>query len=325
MDNVRLLLPDAAMRLLPCVVLLAGPVLAQPAVLFQPTVGTPTRVTLSGRVLKSAPSRSSSVVGQNVRRLTSSNWEGALVEVAFGGQSTTVTSGHDGDFQATLEAPAAAPFEVGLSAASAHVRGATASALVDVLAPAAPFVVVSDFDDTVAVTNVVDPRGLLTAALGQDELTQPVVPGMAGFYQCLRSGHAARPAFMLVSGSPLQYLDRVRAFLLRHGFPPFGIALRNLGPASLRDYKQPVIRALLKALPNPVVLVGDSGEHDPEVYRQIRDEFPGRVAAIYIRNAGRAETPKRFAGMLLFDEPAQALADAVSRGLAQADCTLEKP
>lgn len=325
MDIVQPLLPDAAMRLLRWLLLLAVPAWAEPAVLLQPTLGTPSRVTLSGRVLKSAPSKGTSVVERNLRLLASNNWEGASVEVAFGGKRTTVTSGHDGDFEATLEAAAGAPFEVGLSSASAHVRGATASALVDVVAPAAPFVVISDFDDTLAVTDVVHPRGLLTASLGQDEQTQPVVPGMAGFYRCLRVGHAARPAFMLVSGSPLQYLERVRAFLKRHGFPPFGIALRDLGPATLRDYKQPVIRALLRALPNPVVLVGDSGEHDPEVYQQLRDEFPGRVAAIYIRNAGHTDAPKRFEGMLLFDEPAQALADAVSRGLAKADCKLEQP
>jgi phosphatidate phosphatase APP1 len=81
-----------------------------------------------------------------------------------------------------------------------------------------------------------------------------------------------------------------------------------------------VIRALLKAVPNQVVLVGDSGEHDPEVYRQMRDEFPDRVLAIYIRNAGHAADPQRFEGMLLFDRPAQAARDAVARGLANGDC-----
>jgi phosphatidate phosphatase APP1 len=125
---------------------------------------------------------------------------------------------------------------------------------------------------------------------------------------------------MLVSGSPRQYLERIRGFLGRNGFPVFGIALRDLGPRTLSDYKQPIIRRVMNEVPNPVVLVGDSGEHDPEVYRQIAGEFPGRVKAIYIRNAGHAEDPKRFEGMLLFDEPAQAAADAVTKGLLSAEC-----
>ena len=76
----------------------------------------------------------------------------------------------------------------------------------------------------------------------------------------------------------------------------------------------------MKEVPNDVVLIGDSGEHDPEVYAQMRAEFPGRVKAIYIRNAGHAEDVKRFAGMLLFKHPREAALDAVTRGLASPEC-----
>jgi phosphatidate phosphatase APP1 len=314
------------LRCLLAVVLTLGPAaLAEPAVLLQPAIGTPQRVTLSGRTLKAAPGAGSSVVSRNLRLLTANNWEGATVEVAFGGQTASVTSGRDGAFSVTLEAAAGKPFEVGLWAASAHVRGATTAATVEVLSPDAPYFVISDFDDTLAVTGVIDTGAMLTSALGRDETTQPVVPGMAAFYGCLREVSAARPAFMLVSGSPIQYLDRVRGFLNRHGFPVFGIALRDLGPATLRGYKQPVLRALLRAVPNRVVFVGDSGEHDPEIYAQLRDEFPGRVAAIYIRDAGRAADPKRFEGMFLFSDPAAALADARAQGLASQLCGEPSP
>jgi hypothetical protein len=293
---------------------------AQPLVLLEPSVGTPTQVTVSGRVLKHAPSKGSSVVSKNVRWLTTSGWEGATVEVRFEGQSATVTSGHDGDFEVTVHAPAGKPFEVGVGTAEAHVSQATSAAIVKTLSPSAPFFVVSDLDDTLSITNVVHKGALIKAALAQDESSQPAVPGMAAFYQCLEHDKPAKPAFMLVSGSPFQYLERISRFLTRNGFPLFGIALRDLGPSTLHDYKQPVIRRLLNEIPNQVVLVGDSGEHDPEVYRQMNAEFPGRVKAIYIRNAGHAEDPKRFEGMFLFDEPAQAVADAVTRGLVTAEC-----
>jgi hypothetical protein len=37
----------------------------------------------------------------------------------------------------------------------------------------------------------------------------------------------------------------------------------------------------------PFVLIGDSGQHDPEIYRQIVEEHLGRVLAVYIRNVSR--------------------------------------
>lgn len=288
--------------------------------LLFPAVGTPGQVTLSGRVLKHASSGGSSTFSKNLRRLTSSNWNGASVEVRYADRSAVVVSGHDGNFSVTLSGEKK-PFEVGLATAEAFVKGAEAGiATVDIVAANASFFVVSDFDDTLAVSNVVKGTQLVKAALMQDELSQPVVEGMAEFYGCLKDDKPARPGFALVSGSPAQYTGRVRQFLSTHGFPVFGLYLRDLGPGTLSNYKQPVIRALLKELPNEVVLVGDSGEHDPEVYAQMNQEFPGRVKAIYIRDAGHAENLERFKGMTLFKTPKEAALDAVTKGLASAQC-----
>jgi phosphatidate phosphatase APP1 len=66
--------------------------------------------------------------------------------------------------------------------------------------------------------------------------------------------------------------------------------------------------------------VGDSGEHDPEVYAQIREEFPGRVRAIYIRDAGRTEQASRFQDMVLFQDVRSAAEHAVQAGLARPAC-----
>jgi phosphatidate phosphatase APP1 len=56
------------------------------------------------------------------------------------------------------------------------------------------------------------------------------------------------------------------------------------------------------------------------VYEQIRDEFPGRVKAIYIRDAGRTEDKQRFTDMVLFKEASEAAAHAVKSGLADPAC-----
>ncbi len=130
--------------------------LAQPVVLLFPAVGTTTQVTLSGRVLKNGPSGGSSTISRNLRRLTTSNWGGAEVDVRFQGQQSVVTSGHDGNFEATFTSDKK-PFPSGLWTAEAGVKGAEPGrTTVDVMSDKAPFFVISDFDDTVAITNVTE-------------------------------------------------------------------------------------------------------------------------------------------------------------------------
>jgi len=52
-----------------------------------------------------------------------------------------------------------------------------------------------------------------------------------------------------------------------------------------RDYKLTQIREILATYPAlPFILVGDSGQEDPEIYGTLVNEFPGRILAIYIRN-----------------------------------------
>lgn len=299
--------------------LAATPSSAAPAVLLLPALGGPDAVTLQGRVLAAAP-HGSSPLSRNLRSLTASNLKGARVELSFLGAEAQVTSDEGGNFQATLTPPKGRHFPAGRQEAQALVMGTRVTARVEVLSDAVPFLVISDFDDTLAVSEVTHPDKLLTNALLREGDTQLAVSGMAGFYGCLGTPGQA-PAFALVSGSPVQFLPRVSTFLAKNGFPPgFGLYLRDLGPGTLSGYKQPILRELLRRFSLPVVLVGDSGEKDPEVYAQIRDEFPGRVRAIYIRDAGHAENAARFKDMLLFKDPSAAAQEAVRVGLASSAC-----
>jgi phosphatidate phosphatase APP1 len=61
-----------------------------------------------------------------------------------------------------------------------------------------------------------------------------------------------------------------------------------------RDHKRAAISALLQAYPAlPFILIGDSGENDPEVYSDIVRRFPKRIRVIYIRSVNRQ--PRRAA------------------------------
>ncbi len=308
------------MKALLLTLLLPSAAPAEPGVLLLPAIGTPDGLVVSGRVLKDVPTGGSSTLSRNLRRLAESGWEGAPLSVKFGAVEQKVTSGGAGDFTARLQA-GKQPFAAGPGTVEAHLEHVSpATAEVEILSPEAPFFVVSDFDDTLAVTQVVHKTKLFESALLKDETTQPAVPGMAQLFQCIKRVGPRAPAFALVSGSPIQYGPRIAAFLSRNGFPFLGLYLRELSPKTLENYKQPVIRELMKQVPNQVVFFGDSGEHDPEVYAQMRQEFGARVLRTYIRNAGHADDKKRFEGAVFFEQASEAAHDAAAHGLADPAC-----
>lgn len=300
--------------------LIAAPAFAAaPHILLFPAIGQPGEVAVHGRVLKQAPSRGSSSLSRNLRRLTTSEWEGAPVELTFAGTTVKTRSGEDGVFEAVFR-PAEGTVTPGLHQVEARVPGAATRSSVRIVADGAPFFVISDFDDTVAISNVIRRRQLLKAALLQDSPTQPAVKGMNGFYQCLVEDRTPNPGLAFVSGSPHQFGPRIAAFLTHNQFPIAGLYLRNWGPDTVSGYKQPVIRRLLGQMKQGAILVGDSGEADPEVYKQIRKEFPGRVKDIYIRDAGRSADAARFEGMVLFKDAREAATHALGKGYIQQAC-----
>jgi phosphatidate phosphatase APP1 len=119
-------------------------------------------------------------------------------------------------------------------------------------------------------------------------------PGVAAFYQALeQGGDGARlnPIFY-VSSSPWNIHDIIADFMDIQRIPRGPINLRDwdivlsaLTSSRLGNFKEPVIRELLELYPTlPFILIGDNSQKDPEIYRKIIGEFPGRILAIYIRN-----------------------------------------
>jgi Uncharacterized conserved protein (DUF2183) len=149
--------------------------------------------------------------------------------------------------------------------------------------------VVSDIDDTIKQTQVRQRREMLLNTFAR-EFT--AVPGMAAWYQRLAHTQAGI-AFHYLSGSPLQLMPPMGAFLRSNGFPDGSVHLRafSFDPAALLDgeatsrHKHAEITQWLADHPQRrFVLVGDSGERDPEVYGALAREHPSRIAAVLIRD-----------------------------------------
>jgi phosphatidate phosphatase APP1 len=288
-----------------------------PALLVPAALGRTDVAWVAGRVLEEEQGKHGPTFLRNARSLTNGNLVGARVEVRFLGRTATAVSGHDGEFEVEIPAAPGDPFPPGAQPVEVSTGRVTAASTVHVVPPDAPFLVVSDFDDTVAVTHVESKRQVLKSTFLRDGETQPAVEGMAALYRCLAASGAR---FAFVSGSPVQLTPRIARFLEKNGFPPAALFLRNLGPGTLAGYKEPVLRTLAARFPQPLVLVGDSGEKDPEIYAALSAARPGRVRRIYVRRAGPPGPASRYDGALLFGDPAEALRDAAGLGLVAAGC-----
>ncbi|MFD2435413.1 phosphatase domain-containing protein [Modicisalibacter luteus] len=64
-----------------------------------------------------------------------------------------------------------------------------------------------------------------------------------------------------------------------------GLTLQRPLPRRATEHKARLIEQMLGLYNDlPFVLIGDSGQHDPETYARIVHAYPGRIRAIYIRN-----------------------------------------
>ena len=179
--------------------------------------------------------------------------------------------------------------------------------------------IISDIDDTVKISDVTDKASLLEHTFLLDFIA---APGMAEKYQDWSGGDVS---FHFVSSSPWQLYSPLTEFLDDARFP---WATLSLKPVRFRDEtffdlfkkgtetKPAAIKKILLAYPDRAfVLVGDSGEQDPEVYAALIREFPDQVKAIYIRNvSGETADNDRFKAVFddiepdlwaLFDDPAE--------------------
>ena len=185
--------------------------------------------------------------------------------------------------------------------------------------PGAAFGVISDMDDTVLQSNVASFLRAARLVLLENAHTRMPFPGVAAFYRALQAGTrltGPNPIFY-VSKSPWNLYDVIVQFLERQEIP--------LGPVLLRDwdlvpdraakgFKVREIEEIFQTYPAlPFILIGDTTQKDPEIYREIVRAFPGRVLAVYIRNVAagtaRSTAVKKLAEELVAEKATLILAD----------------
>ncbi|MEG3613988.1 App1 family protein [Isoptericola haloaureus] len=156
------------------------------------------------------------------------------------------------------------------------------------------FGVVSDIDDTTLVTGV--PRPLLATwnTFVRRAGSRRAVPGMAALYRALEEAHPDA-GFFYVSNGAWNTAAALRAFLARSGYPAGPLLLTDWGPTltgwfrSGPQHKRASIDLLMSWFPHVRwLLVGDDGQHDPEIYADAVQRWPDRVCAVAIRQVEHA-------------------------------------
>jgi len=311
--------------------------------------GTAETLYLKGRVLRDPGTRSVSAADgvlrnlkNTLRRALTNEVPHAAVSAHFGGASVQAHADDEGFFRIVLplhgQPLAPGPWqEVELQllepAAPEPVR-ATARVLVP--QQNTEFGVISDIDDTVVRTEATTLLRMLRIVLLTNAHSRMPFAHVDALYHALREGSDGQrqnPIFYLSSG-PWNFYDLLDEFLRVHGIPEGPLFLRNWDASPRRllgmkhgDHKLVRLRHLLEVYPAlPWVLIGDSGQEDPEIYRDVVRACPGRVKAIYIRSviAGtradevrviRDELADYGVDMLLVEDKTEAAEHAAQHGL----------
>ncbi|NUM33472.1 MAG: App1 family protein [Candidatus Brocadiae bacterium] len=187
--------------------------------------------------------------------------------------------------------------------------------------------VISDIDDTIKESNVLDKEELLSNTFLREFVP---VTGMPDFYRKIKET-SKNIGFHYVSSSPWQLYKPLAEFIEKH-YPQGSFHLKywRLKDSSafslLENPKKGKWRAIdhiLKTFSQrKFILVGDSGEKDPEIYGEIARKYPDQIIRIYIRKAGEQadNSDKRFENAfsdlqgkwLIFQDPEEAYLDFLS-------------
>lgn len=289
------------------------------------------RLHLEGRVLQDKgirKARDGDRIWHNIlnmyRRLESDEIPDTRVIARFGGLQSEVVTDQEGYFNVVIEPAWEEPpdtlwHQIQLLLASQQStaegnRPVYTTGHVLVPPRQARFGVISDIDDTVIRTYATEWLRMARLVFLGNARTRLPFAGVSAFYRALQGGAEGQnqnPIFY-VSSSPWNLYDLLIDFFQIQQIPLGPVFLRDWGvtdtellPTDHHDHKLNAIRNLLEFYPDlSFILIGDSGQQDPEIYSEIVRRYPHRILSVYIRDV--SEDPAR-------DEAVRALGEEVVR------------
>lgn len=236
------------------------------------------------------------------KRFNSHEIKGATLKATFQGIITEFVTDEDGYFgvslpvnpELTIEGLWALPELELVSSPVPFNVPVKAVARVLVPSKSTRFGVISDIDDTILKTNALSLTKSIYHTFTHNAHTRMAFPGVGAFYRALQTGITGtdnNPLFY-VSSSPWNLYDFIVDFMEINGIPVGPIFLKDYGFSHNKffteghnQHKPKKIKKILDAYPElNFILIGDSGQEDPEIYSEIVKNYPGRILAVYIRD-----------------------------------------
>ena len=249
---------------------------------------TPEHLVVRGRVLARRPAREIEPdqgwlenTGEMLLLFLTAEVPG--VEVTARGQS--VLTDEEGYFRIDLPRDGAQGWEE-VAITSGDIR---ANCRVFVPDPDAAFGIVSDIDDTMMQTGAHALWTNLKTSLTGNAHTRVVFPDAVALMERFEAGRR-NPVFF-VSSSPWNLYGFLRRVFARNGLPFAPMFLRDYGIDDAKfitsthgDHKGAAIDTIFAANPGlPFILLGDTGQHDAQVYAAAIARHPGRVKEVIFR------------------------------------------
>lgn len=255
-----------------------------------------------------------------LRRLLRKPIKGALIRVRYKDTETTVRTDRHGFFRVRMHL-STMPSDTlwhSLDLELLDPVDARATTTGEFFTPpsTARYGVISDIDDTVVYTGVANTMMMMWRLFAQGADSRIAFPGVAALYQAFYEGASGqqRNPLLYVSRGPWSIYQVLVEFFRMHRIPngpililrEWGLKRGSLLPRRAKDHKIDSIREMLALYKDlPFVLIGDSGQQDPEVYAQILQEHPGRILSIYIRDV--TNDAEREAAIAALGEKARAV------------------
>ncbi|WP_224825964.1 phosphatase domain-containing protein [Cognatishimia sp. MH4019] len=250
---------------------------------------TPEGVVLRGRILTAAPKRrdhDESNKWQSAREFFRrfATDERADVSVSIASGDVTVESDEEGYFKLVVPRDAIAEdgtVELTAKTTSAHAK-------VFLVPDNDETGVISDIDDTMMHTGAYSLVINLWNTITGSVASRQVFPGSIDL---IKHFHSRGAPIFYVSSSPWNLHTFLHRVFERNGLPLGPMFLRDLGISQTQfvtgthgDHKGAAVQTILAAQPDrKFVLVGDTGQHDAEIYGRIARDHPERISRILLR------------------------------------------
>jgi phosphatidate phosphatase APP1 len=281
--------------------------------------GTPEKAFIKGRVLEDKAIQSAKnehsvwqTLQNMYRRFESDEIPHARLKAHYLGNEINLECDEEGYFSAWIETGSRSMTRqlwqsIHLELIYPIVKnGNTVRAQGQVLIPPkeARFGVISDIDDTLIQSYISNPFRMALTLLSKNARQRRPFQDVGEFYRALMVGANGIPLnpIFYISSSPWNLYDHFDEIIrgLNIGLDPvivlrdYGVSREEIYASITRDHKDYYIKLLLDLYPQlPFILIGDSGQQDPEIYTDIALAYPGRILSIYLRDVSHKDSRRR--------------------------------